>query len=424
MTHEPLRALLVDVGGTLVDDATWLDRERYQSLTTARLRGAFGSELPWFAPVVALSWAESDAPSWEQRTAEVVTAFLAEQGMEASAEDVERICRACAAPLSQVVELSDGAREAIRAIRGFGVRMVICSNTLWRNDADARRDWEELGFGDYFDAYVTSHDTGFGKPHPAMFKRALAAVEAEPSAAAIIGDRPELDIAGARSVGMRSIWMRPPDFIGRPEPEPDAEVSRWVEVPPIIEAWLQVGRPADHARVTIRRGTPDDAEEIADVHVRSWQAVYRGLLPDEVIEHMVAGRPARADRFRELLADADGPRRGWVAIDGSSVVGMAVTAPSRDPDAAPLTGELEAIYLAPEAMGRGIGRGLLACAVEDLSERGFTDATLWVLRENQRARRFYEVAGWRTDGATKDEERPGGTLHEVRYHRSLEPHHS
>ncbi len=43
-------------------------------------------------------------------------------------------------------------------------------------------------------------------------------------------------------------------------------------------------------RVIIRRATPDDAKAIADVHGRSWQAAYRGLLPDEVIEQMVAGR--------------------------------------------------------------------------------------------------------------------------------------
>ncbi len=175
---------------------------------------------------------------------ELVTTTLAEHGVEASAEEVERICRACAAPLSQVVELADGAREAMRAIRARGVRMVICSNTLWRNDADSRRDGEELGFGDCFDAYVTSHDTGFGKPHPAIFERALAAVGATASQAAIIGDRPERDIAGARAVGMRAIWMRPPEFIGPPEPEPDAEVSRWAEAPPIIEAWLAAGPTA------------------------------------------------------------------------------------------------------------------------------------------------------------------------------------
>ena len=238
MTPEPLRALLVDVGGTLVNDATWIDRDRYEALTLSRLREAFGIDHPWFAPLASHRFVEADALTWEQRTVEVVTAFLTEHGFQASVEEVERICRACAAPLSQVVELSDGALEAVRDTRDLGIRMVICSNTLWRNDADARRDWEELGFGEYFDAYVTSHDTGFGKPHPAMFERALAAVDARPPQAAIIGDRPELDLAAARSVGMRSIWMRPPDFVGEPDPAPDAVVSGWSEVRPIVELWL------------------------------------------------------------------------------------------------------------------------------------------------------------------------------------------
>lgn len=237
MTHEPLRALLVDVGGTLTDDATWLKRERYEALMIDRLNEAFGTEHPWFAPLASHRFVESDAPTWEQRTVELVTAMLAEHGYHASAEEVARICRACAAPLSQVVELADGALDAVRAVRNLGVRMVICSNTLWRNDADSRRDWEELGFGEYFNAFVTSHDTGFGKPHPAMFERALTAVDARPAQAAIIGDRPELDLAGARLVGMRSIWMRPPDFVGEPEPTPDVEVRGWAEVAPIVERW-------------------------------------------------------------------------------------------------------------------------------------------------------------------------------------------
>jgi FMN phosphatase YigB (HAD superfamily) len=238
MKGQPLKALLVDVGGTLVDDATWVARKEYEALMVSRLNEAFGTEHPWFAPLASHPFVESDAPTWEQRTAEVVTALLAEHGYHVSADEVERICRACAAPLSEVVQLADGAFEAVRDIRDLGVRMVICSNTLWRNDADSRRDWEELGLGECFDEYVTSHDTGFGKPHPAMFDRALAAVDARPAQAAIIGDRPEFDLAGARAVGMRSIWMRPPDFVGEPDPVPDAVVSGWSEVPPIIELWL------------------------------------------------------------------------------------------------------------------------------------------------------------------------------------------
>ncbi|MDQ3689361.1 MAG: GNAT family N-acetyltransferase [Chloroflexota bacterium] len=171
--------------------------------------------------------------------------------------------------------------------------------------------------------------------------------------------------------------------------------------------------------VSVRRATPDDADAFADVHARSWQVTYRGLVPDAVIEGVMEGRAARVDLVRTMLAAADDPHHLFAAVEGEVLVGMAATAPARDPDASAATGELQAIYLAPEAIGRGIGRVLHDRALADLRERGFTEATLWVLRENQRARHFYEAAGWQTDGETKDEERPGGTLHEIRYRRAL-----
>ena len=59
-----------------------------------------------------------------------------------------------------------------------------------------------------------------------------------------------------------------------------------------------------------------------------------------------------------------------------------------------------------------------------LTARGFTDAILWVLVGNQRARRFYEAAGWTCDGAEKSERvgAVGGTtatIVETRYRRVL-----
>lgn len=174
--------------------------------------------------------------------------------------------------------------------------------------------------------------------------------------------------------------------------------------------------------LTIRRAGPDDAPAIADVHARSWQATYRGLVSDEVIDDVVAGQAERAARIGRTLSDPDTPHHFFVAVT-DRIVGMADAAPSRDADATPTTGELHAIYLAPEALGRGIGRALHDAALEDLSARGFTELTLWVLRENERARRFYQAAGWSPDGAAKDEEWAGGVLHEVRYRRraSTEP---
>jgi GNAT superfamily N-acetyltransferase len=98
-----------------------------------------------------------------------------------------------------------------------------------------------------------------------------------------------------------------------------------------------------------------------------------------------------------------------------------ITASSEDDDAAPLGGAAEvlALYLDPEAVSKGVGGALLSHAVADFRQRGFRRATLWVLESNERARRFYEAAGWTPDGARKSEERPGFLLHEVRYQISL-----
>jgi len=54
-----------------------------------------------------------------------------------------------------------------------------------------------------------------------------------------------------------------------------------------------------------------------------------------------------------------------------------------------------------------------------LRRAGFDEAVLWVLETNVRARRFYEIAGWKPDGQTKADERGTVTLHEVRYRFSF-----
>lgn len=100
-----------------------------------------------------------------------------------------------------------------------------------------------------------------------------------------------------------------------------------------------------------------------------------------------------------------------------AILGFAAVGPSRDDDATGATGELYAIYADPDAWGRGIGRRLMATAVNELATAGFAEATLWVLESNQRARRFYETGGWKTDGSRRTEELRDGQVEavEVRY---------
>jgi L-amino acid N-acyltransferase YncA len=148
--------------------------------------------------------------------------------------------------------------------------------------------------------------------------------------------------------------------------------------------------------VAIRDATPADARAIATVHVRSWQAAYRGELPDAYLDGLSIDD--RHARWVERLAEPEANARTLVAEEDGRVMGFASLGPSRDEDVPAGTGEVYAIYLLPEWFGRGVGRQLFARANERLRDLGYVRATLWVLATNERSRRFYEAAGWVFDG--------------------------
>jgi ribosomal protein S18 acetylase RimI-like enzyme len=153
--------------------------------------------------------------------------------------------------------------------------------------------------------------------------------------------------------------------------------------------------------VRIREAVPGDARAIAEVHVLSWQAAYRGQLTDDYLDDLKV--EDRLEQHRRSLEEPMSDWRTWVAEDDGGIAGFAVTGPSQDADADPKTAEVYAIYLAPERIGSGVGRTLFAHAVDDLRGRGFRTATLWVLETNERTRRFYEIAGWKPDGTVTSE---------------------
>jgi GNAT superfamily N-acetyltransferase len=62
---------------------------------------------------------------------------------------------------------------------------------------------------------------------------------------------------------------------------------------------------------------------------------------------------------------------------------------------------------------------LHSAAVAELRDRGFREATLWVIEANPRARRFYEREGWHPDGVERREEIGEVEVTEVRYRRGI-----
>ena len=163
----------------------------------------------------------------------------------------------------------------------------------------------------------------------------------------------------------------------------------------------------------IRPATADDARDIAEVHVRSWQMCYRGLLPQPLLDGL---DPApRVPRWREIVGSG-----GVHVADDSGVIGFAHACPTRDPDSDPaVVGELTSVYVRPEQWGLGAGRALVDAALADLRGAGLAVATLWVLDTNARAIGFYTRTGWQLDGTAKDDVIGGQAVRELRLWHDL-----
>lgn len=163
----------------------------------------------------------------------------------------------------------------------------------------------------------------------------------------------------------------------------------------------------------IREAASPDVEAIAALHLASWWAAYKGIVPDQFLEGITL--ESRVERWRRALSPSEPPLiETTVAFHGGTLRGVCSFGPQRE-SAAPGTGEVYALHIAPDSRRRGLGKLLLDDAVTRMQARGFDAAVLWVLRDNANARRFYEAQGWSANGEELIEERNGYAIPETRY---------
>ena len=155
---------------------------------------------------------------------------------------------------------------------------------------------------------------------------------------------------------------------------------------------------------------------VTRVHVRSWQAAYSKLMPDDYLDQL---RPEdRANKYDFGNLDPFRPQT-IIATESGEIRGFATTAPAQDSNMSGY-GELCALYVDPDDWGRGIGVALVSGARARLFDLGFRNAILWVLEGNVRAERFYRRDNWTPDGAQRTEEVWGIKVNDLRYRRNLE----
>ena len=81
-----------------------------------------------------------------------------------------------------------------------------------------------------------------------------------------------------------------------------------------------------------------------------------------------------------------------LAEDDGELLGFSTCGESRDDDADPSVGEVRSFFVAAGRWGQGVGRELMAAALDSLRERGCAEATVWSFAANERANAFYERA--------------------------------
>jgi GNAT superfamily N-acetyltransferase len=158
------------------------------------------------------------------------------------------------------------------------------------------------------------------------------------------------------------------------------------------------------AGLELRIAEPGDELGVARVHVRAWQAGYRGLLPDGYLDGLRA--EDRAARY--TFARLDGPRT-TVAVAGGAIVGFATV----------VGAELGALHVDPDAWRGGVGSALIARARAEMAAAGVAEAWLWLLAGNARAQQFYARDGWADSGTRRSDTVWGAEVNEIEYRRRL-----
>lgn len=140
--------------------------------------------------------------------------------------------------------------------------------------------------------------------------------------------------------------------------------------------------------INIRRAVGKDAEGIAHVHVESWKTTYSGIMKDSIIAGLDVGR--RTELWKHNIAQEG--NIVFVAEKNGRIIGFATGSPVKEGEYSGYDGDVTSIYFYKEEQGHGYGRLLLEALFGEFRQRGYQNAIVKVLDQND-SRNFYERLG-------------------------------
>ena len=164
----------------------------------------------------------------------------------------------------------------------------------------------------------------------------------------------------------------------------------------------------------IRKASMDDVNDIARIHVNSWQEAYKGLMPQRFIESYTFDKRHKLWTNiieRELAAV-------FVAVSHDECLGFLCVGQLKSMEDTQ-TYELSSIYINSSYIGVGIGQSLYKECEKYLLVRGAEQVTVWALDSNKRALNFYAKLGFRLTGHTSKEQAEEVVLNDVELSKTL-----
>ena len=140
----------------------------------------------------------------------LVRRLLGDFGVEIDDDELARYLEAEHSAWDPARILAAHTHGLLESLRDRGLKLGLVSNAFdpgWL----LHRDLEQMGIQQRLDFSVFSTEVGMRKPHPAIFERALEALEVDAERALFVGDRLYEDVRGASDVGMttvQALWFR------------------------------------------------------------------------------------------------------------------------------------------------------------------------------------------------------------------------
>jgi putative hydrolase of the HAD superfamily len=205
-----VQTVLIDLDDTLIDYSGGVDASWEMVCAGAATRAGVEAGALVAALLEARQWFWGDPARQRRERVDMVGAWakIAARALTACGCTAGVLARAMAEDYAeqrrQAMRLFPDALVTLEHFRAAGAALGLVTN----GDARQQRDKiDRHGLGRFFDVIVIEGEFGAGKPDATVYRHALDALRARPTAAMMIGDHLEFDVDGSQRLGMRGIWL-------------------------------------------------------------------------------------------------------------------------------------------------------------------------------------------------------------------------